>query len=744
MAKFLTINSTFMRQSVDKSINEARSCQEDGDFSASRLSSSELPGGAKLHMMINFLDLYQETKEFRPLENDCSVPRSKMYRTLKHYQKIIYILFEEPGSSLFGGLAISLLIIGVLIVVGEGIFKANNNFFSPSTSSIIIDSIVLLLFVLEFLLRIFSASAFSDRLFRIPFKLDYILDFIAILPLSLQIFMSQATANSIYTDYKILNFLKVLTILKLLRYMKGFHILIKGFYHSLKSFAFILFVVVISNLLFATMVYYAEAVNPKSRLSQGIPIAIYWSIVTMTTTGYGDVVPITPEGKVIGGLVGIFGMLILALPVVVLGYHFQEIYNQIEEEKLVERLREKEFEEMSSMNRDHKENLFLKNRITNIEKINTEIMDLLKDSGSIYKDVSSDLTSLYKSIYRGVKNLQNNEESFFEQKIKMMESSYGHKGKIKMNQLFQRGFGRSQNSKKKINNISAQLRSKVKKITIARKEDAHKAIDVIRAKSEDLLEDERSIQSSNELPILKPKFKPSTKEHNVHLDINESLKEDFPSSTNVPKVKPLLWDEPFSPHFPSGLKQRFEEKTMSGPLLISTDRIRNLSTQRRSHQGHDYYINSRQATYDKKPEYDLFRQSISEHRNFLLHSQTSTSRVRLDQYYETPISISEPDSRGTFREKILNQRFSHILEKIESLPDNDPHPQNIRDLSVDELAPDEKDRIDYMPMDLEQGSIGFRNLQNTSKENLNTWNGTTVSNTVPDSKDRFEVRINKK
>ena len=53
-----------------------------------------------------------------------------------------------------------------------------------------------------------------------------------------------------------------------------------------------------------------------------IPAAMWWAIVTLTTVGYGDVVPITPLGRIVGGLCAVIGLGMFALPTAILGAGF--------------------------------------------------------------------------------------------------------------------------------------------------------------------------------------------------------------------------------------------------------------------------------------------------------------------------------------------------------------------------------------------------------------------------------------
>lgn len=60
-----------------------------------------------------------------------------------------------------------------------------------------------------------------------------------------------------------------------------------------------------------------------------IPTSFWWCLVTMTTVGYGDVVPTQPLGKFLGGIVMIFGIVVIALPITVIGSNFATIYKKM-------------------------------------------------------------------------------------------------------------------------------------------------------------------------------------------------------------------------------------------------------------------------------------------------------------------------------------------------------------------------------------------------------------------------------
>jgi len=84
---------------------------------------------------------------------------------------------------------------------------------------------------------------------------------------------------------------------------------------------------VMSIIIFATVMFYAEKGSSASKFTS-IPAAFWYTIVTMTTLGYGDMVPKTIAGKIFGSICSLSGVLVIALPVPVIVSNFSRIYHQ--------------------------------------------------------------------------------------------------------------------------------------------------------------------------------------------------------------------------------------------------------------------------------------------------------------------------------------------------------------------------------------------------------------------------------
>lgn len=180
-----------------------------------------------------------------------------------------------------------------------------------------------IVFSIEYLLRVWSSVERKE--YKHPFwgRVKYIfsvwgiIDFLAIFPFYFSL---------LSTDLGFVKILRLLRILRLFRVSRYFHALrvIQNVVKAKKeelllSMSFILFLLLISS----SLVFYVEhEAQPKAFSS--IPESLWWGVNAMTTVGYGDMHPITPLGKLLGGLMAILGVSIFALPTGILASGFAE------------------------------------------------------------------------------------------------------------------------------------------------------------------------------------------------------------------------------------------------------------------------------------------------------------------------------------------------------------------------------------------------------------------------------------
>ncbi|CAM1322376.1 Shaw (predicted) [Pycnogonum litorale] len=173
------------------------------------------------------------------------------------------------------------------------------------------------------------------RFFVSPNKFDFarapvnIIDFIATMSFYSDMLLQKIASGMNNAD--ILEFFSIIRILrlgKLTRHSPGLKILMHTFKASAKELTLLVFFLVLGIVVFASLVYYAERLesNPKNDFTS-IPQGLWWAIVTMTTIGYGDMVPKTYMGMLVGAICALSGVLTIALPVPVIVANFARFYS---------------------------------------------------------------------------------------------------------------------------------------------------------------------------------------------------------------------------------------------------------------------------------------------------------------------------------------------------------------------------------------------------------------------------------
>jgi len=164
--------------------------------------------------------------------------------------------------------------------------------------------VITIFFTIEYIARIITVKKPSKYIF----SFYGIIDFVSTIPLYLSLFI---VGSQTLLTVRALRLLRVFRILKVARYVGESNKLVTALKNSrVKIFVF-LFAVFIIAIISGTLMYLIE--GEKSGFNN-IPVSVYWSIVTLTTVGYGDIAPITPFGQLIASFIMILGYGIIAVP----------------------------------------------------------------------------------------------------------------------------------------------------------------------------------------------------------------------------------------------------------------------------------------------------------------------------------------------------------------------------------------------------------------------------------------------
>lgn len=161
-----------------------------------------------------------------------------------------------------------------------------------------------ILFTLEYIARLSCV----ERPMRYIGSYYGIVDLAAILPTYLAVFFPEA---ALLIDVRILRLMRILRIFKLTAYLTEYRLLADAMAASRRKILVFLSVVVMIVLIVGTLMYVVE--GPKHGFTS-IPFAVYWALSTISTVGYGDIVPRTDLGRALASLMMLIGWGILAVP----------------------------------------------------------------------------------------------------------------------------------------------------------------------------------------------------------------------------------------------------------------------------------------------------------------------------------------------------------------------------------------------------------------------------------------------
>ncbi|MHC4270561.1 MAG: ion transporter [Planctomycetota bacterium] len=161
-----------------------------------------------------------------------------------------------------------------------------------------------ILFTIEYILRLICCKK------RISYVFSFfgIVDFLAIVPTYVSAFLP---GSEILIVIRIVRVLRVFRVLKLVKYIGESDLLIDALRSSRRKITVFLFSVVTIVIIFGSIMYIIE--TPKNGFTS-IPRSIYWSVVTLTTVGYGDITPKTNIGRTLSMVIMVMGYGIIAVP----------------------------------------------------------------------------------------------------------------------------------------------------------------------------------------------------------------------------------------------------------------------------------------------------------------------------------------------------------------------------------------------------------------------------------------------
>ena len=224
-------------------------------------------------------------------------------------RKRIYEIIERGKDG-----DIASLVYDVLMLVAIAVSIIPLMFVKEYPSFLIIESVTVSFFIIDYLLRWITADYRLDKkgwsFILYPFSAWAIIDMLSILP-------GLSILGKGFKIFRITRLLKILRLFKFIRYSDKIQVLGRVIRKEKGVLLTVLGIAVFYVFLTALIMFNAEPhINPSTGATTFNDFfdALYWATVTLTTVGYGDMIPVTDLGRFVSMLSSLFGVAIIALP----------------------------------------------------------------------------------------------------------------------------------------------------------------------------------------------------------------------------------------------------------------------------------------------------------------------------------------------------------------------------------------------------------------------------------------------
>ena len=221
-------------------------------------------------------------------------------------KKRLYIIIFESDTregKLFDTVLIGFIVSSILVVILDSVFRFDTY---ANIGFQVLEYLFTAFFTFEYLVRLYCSP--NPR--QYAFSFFGIVDLLSTLPLYLGFFLQGARYLLIVRSFRLI---RVFRVFKLFSVLNEGNLLMQSLWISRAKIGVFFLFVLILNISIGTLMYVVEGNRPDTPFTD-IPASIYWSIVTMTTVGYGDITPITGMGRFLSAVVMLFGYTIIAIP----------------------------------------------------------------------------------------------------------------------------------------------------------------------------------------------------------------------------------------------------------------------------------------------------------------------------------------------------------------------------------------------------------------------------------------------
>lgn len=218
-------------------------------------------------------------------------------------EKLHEVIYEADtkAGKLFDILLLIVILISLVLVMLDSVEELYDKYHDWF---IIIEWVITIFFTIEYILRIVSIKNPKKYIF----SFYGIVDFLSTIPLYISLIFSGSGA---LLTFRALRLLRVFRVLKLAKFTGAGARISVAIKNSMPKIITFLFSIIIVSFIADTIMYLVE--GPEYGFTS-IPRSIYWTIVTLTTVGYGDIHPVTPMGQFVASIIMMLGYGVIAVP----------------------------------------------------------------------------------------------------------------------------------------------------------------------------------------------------------------------------------------------------------------------------------------------------------------------------------------------------------------------------------------------------------------------------------------------
>ena len=222
-------------------------------------------------------------------------------------ERIWRIVFEAetPAGKVFDLGLLWLIVASVAVIMLETVDSVASKY---AGTLMVLEWIFTILFTIEYILRLWL----SRRPLRYAFSFFGIVDLLSCLPTYLTLIPMVGAGGRTLIVIRILRLLRIFRVLKMVHHVRGANVILRGLRNSKAKITVFFFTVLLLAVIMGTLMYLVE--SPYNDAFSSIPASVYYSIVSISTVGYGDMTPVTSLGKFITSIMILTGYAIIAVP----------------------------------------------------------------------------------------------------------------------------------------------------------------------------------------------------------------------------------------------------------------------------------------------------------------------------------------------------------------------------------------------------------------------------------------------